>query len=129
VRSNTFNLKGQCHKIFCFRFFHESPCPKSLKITLGQFKFFQNFTEIFSSQGAPPVSTTLVANLPPVLLIPVANLPPVSTNWQQICRQCQRHRWQSATVINDSGSKFSTGVIDPGGKFANNGNTIRLQTP
>ncbi len=28
-------LKGQCHKIFCFRFFHESSSPELLKITLG----------------------------------------------------------------------------------------------
>jgi hypothetical protein len=41
------------------------------------FEFFQKFAEIFASQGAPPVSTTPVANLPPVS-IPVANLPPVS---------------------------------------------------
>jgi|688.fasta_scaffold1612813_1 hypothetical protein len=28
-------LKGQCHKNFCFRFFHESSSPSPLKITLG----------------------------------------------------------------------------------------------
>ncbi len=27
-----FALKGQCHKIFCFRYFHESSSPKPLKI-------------------------------------------------------------------------------------------------
>ena len=27
-----FALKGQCHKIFCFRYFHESLSPKALKI-------------------------------------------------------------------------------------------------
>ncbi len=27
-----FNLQGQCHKIFCFRYFHESSSPKPLKI-------------------------------------------------------------------------------------------------
>jgi hypothetical protein len=30
--------------------------------TLGSFQLFQTFTEIFASQGAPPVSTTPVAN-------------------------------------------------------------------
>jgi hypothetical protein len=43
--------------------------------------FLRKFTEIFASQGAPPLSTTPVANLPPVplvLLTPVANWPPVS---------------------------------------------------
>jgi hypothetical protein len=35
--------------------------------------------EIFTSQGAPPASTTLMENLPPVSTIPAAKLPPVST--------------------------------------------------
>ncbi len=35
-----FALKGQCHKIFCFRFFHESSFPKPLRIKLGPFLFF-----------------------------------------------------------------------------------------
>jgi hypothetical protein len=47
------------------------------------FKFFQKFAEIFASQGAPPVSTsvltTLAAKLPPVSTTPSENLPPVST--------------------------------------------------
>jgi hypothetical protein len=34
------SLKGQCHEIFCFRFFHESFSPKPLKITLGSFRIF-----------------------------------------------------------------------------------------
>jgi hypothetical protein len=33
-------LKGQCHEIFCFIFFHELSSPKPLKITLGSFRFF-----------------------------------------------------------------------------------------
>jgi hypothetical protein len=59
------------------------------------------------------------------------------------CRRYQRHRWQIATGINDTGGKFSTGVNDTGGKIAagindtggkfatgiNDGNNIRLQTP
>jgi hypothetical protein len=28
----------------------------------GRFNFFQEFAEIFAAQGAPPVSTTIVAN-------------------------------------------------------------------
>ncbi len=44
----------------------------------------------------PPVSL--------VLLIPVANLPPVSTILSQICRQCQRHRWQTMGLI--SGCRY-----------------------
>ncbi len=33
-------LKRQCHKIFCFDFFHESSSPKALKIALGSFQIF-----------------------------------------------------------------------------------------
>ncbi len=47
-------------------------------------------------QILPPVSL--------VLLIPVANLPPVSTILVQICRQCQRHRWQTMGLI--SGCRY-----------------------
>ena len=46
-------LKGQCREIFCFMFFYKSSFPKPLKITLGSFRFFRKFAEIFTSQGAP----------------------------------------------------------------------------
>jgi hypothetical protein len=36
--------------------------PSLKKITLGLFQFFQNFAEIFASQGAPSVATTPMAN-------------------------------------------------------------------
>jgi hypothetical protein len=32
--------------------------------------------------------------------------------------RCQRHRWQIAAGINDTGSKFATVINDTGGKFA-----------
>jgi hypothetical protein len=55
-----------------------------VKIALGS--FFRKFAEIFTSQGAPLVSTTPVENLPPVSMTlaanfatgTVANLLPVS---------------------------------------------------
>ncbi len=47
------------------------PIPRVLH--LDRFEFFRKFAEIFASQGAPPVSTTPVANLPPVSATPVAN--------------------------------------------------------
>jgi hypothetical protein len=53
---------------------------------LDRFEFFRKFAEIFASQGAPPVSTTPVANLP--------NLPPVSTMPVANCHRYQRHRRQ-----------------------------------
>ncbi len=68
-------LGGQCHEIFCFMFFHESSSPKPLIITLRSFQIFLKFAEIFTSQGAPPVSTTLVANFQLVSTTPEVNLP------------------------------------------------------
>ncbi len=38
-------LKGQCHKIFASGFFHESPSPQPLKITLGSFRIFSKIRE------------------------------------------------------------------------------------
>jgi hypothetical protein len=81
-------LKGQCHKIVCFWFFHESVFPKPQSIPLGRFQNFSNpFLEIFASQGASPVSTTPAANF--------------ATSF--------------ASVV-DAGGKFATGVNDTGGK-------------
>ncbi len=74
------------------------PSPRVLH--LDRFKFFRKFAEIFASQGAPPVSTTLVANLPPVSATPVANFSTIF-----------------ASVV-DTGGKFVTGVNNTGGKFA-----------
>ena len=76
---------------------------------LDRFEFFRKFAEIFTIQGAPPVSTTPAAKLPPVSTTPVANLPPVSAtpvaNFYTIF----------ASVV-DTGGKFAAGVNDTGGK-------------
>jgi hypothetical protein len=101
----SFCLKGQCHEIFDSGFFHESPSPKPLIITLGSFRIFLKIlgdirnsrctTGVNDTGGElPPVSTTPAANLPPVSTTPAANLSPVS--------------------------------LTP---VANNGNNIRLQKP
>jgi hypothetical protein len=66
---------------------------------LDRFEFFRKFAEIFASQGAPPVSTTPVANLPPVSATQVANFSTIF-----------------ASVV-DTGGKFATGVNDAGGKY------------
>ncbi len=74
-------------RFFASDFFHESVSSQPYSIPLGPFWISWKFAEIFASQGAPPVSTTPVANLPLVsttsrqilprvslvLLIPVAN--------------------------------------------------------
>jgi hypothetical protein len=97
---------------------------------LDRFDFFRKFAEIFASQGAPPVSTTPVANLPPVSMTPAANFA------------------TSSPCAVDTGGKCAAGVNDAVGKLApvsttptanlppvsltpvaNNENNIRLQTP
>ena len=76
------SLKGQCHEIFDFWFFSWISFPKHLSIPLRPFRFFRKFAEIFAAQGAPPVSTTPVAN----------------------CHRYQRHRWQTMGLI--SGCRY-----------------------
>ncbi len=75
-------LKGQCHEIFWFWFFSWIsflPAPEYGTVFLRLFKFVWKFANIFTSQGAPPVSRTTVTNLPPVSTTLAENLPPVST--------------------------------------------------
>ncbi len=75
--------KGTVSRVFYVRCFHESSSPKPLKITLGSFRIFQKFAEIFTRQGAPLVSTT------PVELVA---------------------RFSACGV--DTGGKFAPGVVD-----------------
>jgi hypothetical protein len=72
--------------------------PRPRVLHLDRFEFFPKFAEIFESQGAPPVSTTPVANLPPVSATPAANFYTIF-----------------ASVV-DTGGKFAAGVNDTGGK-------------
>ena len=82
---------------------------------LDRFEFFRKFAEIFASQGAPPVSTTPVANFSTIFASVVDTGGKFATR-RQICRRYQRHHWQFATGINDTGGKFAIGVNDTGGK-------------
>ena len=77
-------------------FFHESPSPKPLIITLGSnSNFFENSRKY---------SQVKVHHW---------------CQWHrwQIFHQCQWHRWQIAAGINDTGGKFTTGINDTGSKF------------
>jgi hypothetical protein len=93
-------LKGQCHEIFCFWFFHESISTQPQSIPLRPFRIFvRKFAEIFVIQGAPPVSTTPVANF--------------STSFASVFDTGGKF----VTGVNDTGGKFATGVNDRGGKL------------
>ncbi len=80
-------LKGTVSQDFLLLVFFMNQFPPYPRVFhLDRFKFFRKFAEIFASQGAPPVSTT-----------PVANLPPVST---------KNTGGKFATGISDTGGKF-----------------------
>jgi hypothetical protein len=118
-------LQGTVSRDFLLLVFFMNQFPPSPRVFhLERFVFFQKFAEIFASQGAPPVSTTPVANLPPVSTTPAAILPPVSTPRWQICHRYQQHRWQIfppfslallIPVANLPPVSFATGVNDTGG--------------
>ncbi len=55
-------LKGQCHEIFDFKFSTWISFPQPLIIPIGPFRIFSKLPEIFTVQGAPPVSLAPVAN-------------------------------------------------------------------
>jgi hypothetical protein len=114
-------IKGTVSRDFLRLVFFMNLFPPHPRVfRLDRFEFFRKFgAEIFTSQGAPPVSATPAANCYTIF----------------------------ASIV-DTGGKFATGVNDTGGKLppvsttpaanlppvsltrvANNGNNIRLQTP
>ena len=114
-------LKGQCHEIFASGFFHESPSPKPLILTLGSSQIFSKIrgdirnsrctTGVNDTGGKlPPVSTTPAANLPPVSTTPLANF---ATIFPCVVDTCGK----LATGVNDTGGKFAAGVNDTGGNL------------
>ncbi len=84
-----------------------------------RFEFFRKFAEIFTSQGAPPVSKIPVVNLPPVSTTPAAKLPLVSTtpaaNLPPVSATPEANFATSFASVVDTGNKFATGVNDAGG--------------
>jgi hypothetical protein len=113
-------IKGTVSRDFLLLVCFMKQFPPSPRVFhLDHFKFFRKFAEIFVTQGAPPVSTTPVANF--------------STIFASVVDTGGKF----ATGFNDTGGKFATVVNDAGGKLppvsttqaANNGNNIRLQTP
>jgi hypothetical protein len=123
------SFKGTVSRDFLLLLFFMNQFPPHPRVFhLDRFKFFRKLAEIFASQGAPPVSTTLVANLPPVSTTPAAKLLPVSTtptvsatpaaNFYTIFASVVDAGGKFATCVNDTGGKFATRVNDAGGKLA-----------
>jgi hypothetical protein len=105
-------IKGTVSRDFLLLVFLMNQFPPSPRILhYDRFDFFPKFAEIVVCQGAPPVSTTPVANLPPVSTTPAAKLLPVSTT------PAANLSTNFASVV-DTGGKFATGVNDTDGKFA-----------
>ncbi len=103
-------FKGTVSRDFLLLVFFMNQFPPSPRIFhLDLFEFFRKFAEIFASQGAPPLSMTLVANLPPVSATRVANFPPIFASIVDI-------GGKFASGVNDTGGKYATGVVDTGGK-------------
>ncbi len=141
VSFDRFRFKWTVSRDFLLLVFFLNQFPPHPKVFhLDRFEFFRKFAEIFATQGAPPVSTTPVANLPPVSATP-------SANFYTIFAGVVDTGGKFATGVNDTGGKFATGFNDAGGKLppvstktaanlppvsltpvANHGNNIRLQT-
>ncbi len=133
AKLNNRSFKGTVSRDFLLLVFFMNQFSHSPRVFhLDRFEFFRKFADIFASQGAPSVSTTLT---------PVANF---STIFASVVDTGGTF----ATGVNDTGGKFATGVNDAGGKLppvlatpaanwppvsttpvANNGKKIRLQTP
>jgi hypothetical protein len=102
-------FKGTVLQVFLLLVCFMNQIPPSPRVShLDRFKFFRKFAEIFTSQGAPPVSTTPVANLPPLSTTPAENLPPVLST-------LAANFATSFTSVVDTGGKFATSVKDTGG--------------
>jgi hypothetical protein len=98
-------------QIFASGFFHESPSPKPLIITLRSFRIFSKIRgDIRKSRCTTGVNDT-GGKLPPVSMTPAANLPPESTT-------LAKNVATSSPCVVDTGGKFATGVNDTEGKFA-----------
>jgi hypothetical protein len=103
-------IKGTVSRDFLLLVFFMYQFPPAPEYTINTVSnCFEKLAEIFASQGAPPVSTTPVANLPPVLTTPVANL---STIFASVVDTGGKF----ATVVNNTSGKSATGVNDTGAK-------------
>jgi hypothetical protein len=108
-------LKGQCHKIFDF--FHETVSSKPLSIPLRLFRIFSKIRgDICSSRcGGKWKKSSIIK----VLIILFGHLWEVELTYRYFFAFKFTLRSQQPDIVpNDTGVKFSAGVVDIGGKFA-----------
>ncbi len=102
-----YSFKGQCHKIFDFRFFHQSSSPGRLIISWAPFQTFRKIQE--DIQDKVLHQTPLAENWPQVSLTLERNLP---TGGDDNCGHI------FSQIFIDTGGNFSIVVNDFGYKFA-----------
>jgi hypothetical protein len=120
-------------------FFHESPSPKPLKITLKSFRIFLKIRRDIRKSRCTTGVNDIGGNFAPGVNDTSDKIAAgISDTGGKFCHQfrlCCWHGGKFATGVNDIGGKFAAGVNDAGGKLspvsttpvANNGNNIRLQ--
>ncbi len=105
-------LKGQCHEIFCFRFFSWITFPQApdnnIRINSNFFENSRRYSQVKVHHRCQRHQWQICHRC--------------QRYRRQICRQCQRRRWQIATGINDTGGKLPPVSLTP---MANNGNNIK----
>ncbi len=121
-------LKGQCHEIFCFRFFSWIIFPQApdfnIRIILNFFENSRRYSQVKVHYRCQRHRWQIAAGINDTGGKFRHQFPLCCWHRWQICHQCQqifrwcqRRRWQIAIGINNTGGKFATGVIDAGGKY------------
>jgi hypothetical protein len=101
---------------FCFRFFHESSFPQAPENNTRVISnFLRKYAETFTSEGAPPVSTTPTANFASssASVVDIGGKFATSTNNTGV----NNTGGKLATSVNDASGKLPR-INDTGGKFA-----------
>ncbi len=136
-------LKGQCHEIFCFRFFSWITFPQApdnnIRIISNFFENSRRYSQVKVHHRCQRHRRQILPPVPLVLLIPVANLPPVANNWNNIRLQIPESELEGkfAVGVNDAGGKLPPVSTTPAANLppvsltpvADNWNNIRLQIP
>ncbi len=107
-------LKGQCHEIFCFWFFHESVSPQLQNIPFRPFRIFskirRDIRESRCTTGVNDTGGKIAAG------INDAGGSDTGANFSTIFASVVDTSGKFAAGVNDTGGKFATGVNQAGGK-------------